>query len=171
MTPKAKGVVRIDSGRTHGFQVRINKNKRRYTRLFSDRKCGGQKEAFEQAVAYREKLVVEVDDMPEKAPRHRLIRDNKSESPGVVGITRKYRRNSRGMRYDEYIVSWNPEPGERCGRSYSIEKYGEDRAFELACKLRFEKMKEIHGDRYDVASYMDLYRRKAAVDKKTHSRK
>lgn len=168
--PRAKGVIRIDSDSTHGWQVRVYRHGKTYSRLFSDRKYGGKEEAFEQAVAYRTDLENEVAAMPESAPRRRLIRRNKNNSTGVVGISRTFKRDRRGIKHEVYAVSWNPEPGVARGTSFSIKKYGEDQAFKLACKLRWEKMREVYGDRYEVASYMDLYRQKAEVDSQAKAR-
>ncbi|MEM1116069.1 MAG: hypothetical protein AAF845_10320 [Bacteroidota bacterium] len=169
--PRAKGVIRIDSDSTHGWQVRVYRHGKTYSRLFSDRKCGGREEAFEAAVAYRKELEAEVAQMPESAPRRRLITRNKNNSSGVVGISRTFKRDRRGIRHEVYAVSWNPEPGVAKGTSFSIKRYGEDTAFRLACELRFDKMKEIYGDRYEVESYLDLYRQKAAVDERAEKRR
>ncbi len=168
--PRAKGVIRIDSDSTHGWQVRVYRHGKTYSRLFSDRKLGGREKAFEAATQYRKELETEVSKIPEAAPRRRLIRHNKNNTSGVVGISRTFKRDRRGIRHEVYAVSWNPEPGVARGTSFSIKRYGEDEAFRRACKLRWEKMKEIYGDRYDVASYEDLYRRKAAVDERAERR-
>ena len=164
--PRSKGVIRIDSDSTHGWQVRVYRHGKTYSKLFSDRKCGGKEEAFQEAVEYRKELEAEVAAMPESAPRRRLIRHNKNNSTGVVGVSRTYKTDRRGVKHEVYAVSWNPEPGQAKGTSFSIKKYGEDTAFKMACRLRWEKMKEIYGDRYDVPSYLDLYRQKATVDAK-----
>ncbi|NNF56947.1 MAG: AP2 domain-containing protein [Rhodothermaceae bacterium] len=168
--PKAKGVIRIDSDSTHGWQVRVYRHGKTYSKLFSDRKSGGKEEAFQQAVEYRKSLEAEVAAMPESAPRRRLIRRNKNNSTGVVGISRTFKRDRRGVKHEVYAVSWNPEPGVARGTSFSIKKYGEDTAFKMACKLRWEKMKAIYGDRYRVPSYLDLYRQKGVVDEKAKAR-
>lgn len=168
--PRAKGVIRIDSDSTHGWQVRVYRHGKTYSKLFSDRKCGGREEAFEEAVEYRKDLEAEVAAMPEAEPRRRLITRNKNNSTGVVGISRTYKKDRRGVKHEVYAVSWNPEPGTARGTSFSIKKYGEDTAFKMACRLRFQKMKEIYGDRYPVSSYMELYRQKADVDAKAQER-
>lgn len=168
--PRAKGVIRIDSDSTHGWQVRVYRHGKTYSKLFSDRKCGGKEEAFQQALEYRKELEAEVAAMPESAPRRRLITRNKSNSTGVVGISRTFKRDRRGVKHEVYAVSWNPEPGVARGTSYSLKKYGEDEAFKKACKLRWEKMKEIYGDRYEVPSYLDLYQQKKDVDSKAAAR-
>ncbi|HLT46862.1 MAG TPA: hypothetical protein VK002_06500 [Rubricoccaceae bacterium] len=162
--PRSKGVIRIDSDSTHGWQVRVYRHGKTYSRLFSDRLHGGKEEAFAQAVAYRKTLEAEVAALPEAAPRRRLIRANKNNATGVVGISRTFKRDRRGVKHEVYAVSWNPEPGVARGTSFSIKKYGEDTAFKLACRLRWEKMREIYGDRYEVPSYLDLYRQKRDVD-------
>ena len=164
--PRAKGIIRIDSDSTHGWQVRVYRHGKTYSRLFSDRKCGGKEEAFEEALAYRTELEAEVAALPEAEPRRRLIERNKNNSTGVIGISRTYKRDRRGVKHEVYAVSWNPEPGVARGTSFSIKKYGEDTAFKMACKLRHEKMKEIYGDRYDTKSYKELYKQKEYVDKK-----
>ena len=168
--PRAKGVIRIDSDSTHGWQVRVYRHGKTYSKLFSDRKLGGREKSFEAAARYREELEEEVSQLPEAAPRRRLIRRNRNNTTGVVGISRTYKRDRRGVRHEVYAVSWNPEPGVARGTSFSIKRYGEDTAFQLACKLRWEKMKEIYGDRYEVDSYLDLYRQKAAVDERAERR-
>ena len=162
--PRAKVVIRIDSDSTHGWQVRVYRHGKTYSRLFSDRKYGGKEKAFDAAKAYRQELEAEVAAMPEGAPRRRLIRRNKNNSTGVVGISRTFKRDRRGIKHEVYAVSWNPEPGVARGTSFSIKKYGEDEAFKRACRLRWEKMREIYGDRYEIPSYLDLYAQKAEVD-------
>ena len=167
--PRSKGIIRIDSDSTHGWQVRVYRHGRTYSRLFSDRKVGGKEEAYQAAVAYRAELEAEVDQLPAPPPRRRLVQRNRNNSTGVVGISRTYKRDRRGVRHEVYAVSWNPEPGVARGTSFSLKRYGEDTAFRLACKLRWEKMKEIYGDRYTVPSYLDLYRQKEAVDTQASS--
>ena len=168
--PRAKGVIRIDSDSTHGWQVRVYRHGKTYSRLFSDRKYGDREQAFQAAVAYRKELETEVAQLPEVPSRRRLIRRNRNNTSGVVGVSRTYKQDRRGIRHEVYAVSWNPEPGVARGTSFSIKRYGEDTAFRMACKLRWEKMKEIYGDRYDVPSFMDLYRNKALVDQRAEER-
>ena len=168
--PRAKGVIRIDSDSTHGWQVRVYRHGKTYSKLFSDKKCGGRDQAFEAATAYRQQLADEVAALPETAPRRRLIQSTQDDE-GVIGISRTHKRDRRGIRHEVYAVSWNPEPGVARGTSFSIKRYGEEGAFRKACALRWTKMKEIYGDRYDVASPEDLFDRKAAVDAQAEARR
>ncbi len=169
--PRSKGIIRIDSDSTHGWQVRVYRHGKTYSRLFSDRKHGERETAFQAASAYRATLEGEVAALPDVPSQRRLIRRNRNNSTGVVGISRTFKRDRRGVRHEVYAVSWNPEPGVARGTSFSIKRYGEDTAFGLACKLRWDKMRAIYGERYPVASYLDLVRQKAAVDAKADTRR
>lgn len=169
--PRAKGVIRIDSDSTHGWQVRVYRHGKTYSKLFSDKKCGGRDDAFERACAYRDGLAAEVAALPEAAPRRRLILHNKGNTSGVVGISRTHKRDRRGVRHEVYAVSWNPEPGVARGTSFSIKRYGEEEAFRRACELRWSKMREIYGDRYDVGSPDVLIHQKSAVDDHAEARR
>ena len=168
--PRAKGIIRIDSDSTHGWQVRVYRSGKTYSRLFSDRKHGTRDASFEAAAAYRLALQDEVAALPAEAPQRRLIHSNRNNTTGVVGVSRTFKRDRRGIRHEVYAVSWNPEPGLARGTSFSIKRYGEDTAFQLACKLRWDKMRAIYGERYPVESYLDLVRQKAAVDAKAEGR-
>ena len=155
--PGAKGVIRIDSDSTHGWQVRVYRHGKTYSKLFSDRKCGGREEAYAAAMAFRAELEEEVKSLPEAEPQRRLIQHNKNNLTGVLGISRTFKRDRHGRRHEVYAVSWNPAPGQARGTSFSIGKYGEEEAFRMACQLRFERMKEIHGNRFPYASPAQLF--------------
>ena len=53
-----------------------------------------------------------------------------------------FRKARPGIAKASWICEWSDKEG-RHSRSFSIEKYGEEQAFELACSLREEKMKEM----------------------------
>ena len=59
------------------------------------------------------------------------------------GIRGVYKREARpGIAKASWVCEWSDSKG-RHSKSYSIEKYGEEEAFRLACSLREEKMKEM----------------------------
>lgn len=165
-----KGVIRIDSQSTHGWQVRVYRFGKTFSKLFSDRKSGGREAALAAALAYQGRLDAEVWSLPQGAPRRRLVRAGRSASTPAIGISRTVKRDRRGVPHEVYVVSWNPEPGVGRGTSFSIRRYGEDGAFERACALRWAKMREIHGDRYAVACPTELYPLKDAVDARCRAR-
>lgn len=65
-----KGISRIDSGSTHGWFVRGYRNGKTYSKLFSDRKCGGKAKAQKLAREHRDQLVKKLQAIP-KAPSKR----------------------------------------------------------------------------------------------------
>jgi hypothetical protein len=141
----AKGISRIDSGSTHGWFVRGYRNGKTYSRLFSDRKSGGRDEAWEAALAYRDKLYDDLEKIPAKPRERRMVYRDSRNTTGVLGVSRTRKKDTQGRVSECYSVSWRPEPGQQKCTSFSIRKYGEKRAFELAVALRKQKLKEIYG--------------------------
>lgn len=165
-----KGIVRIDGASTHGWQVRVYRGGTTRSRLFSDRRHGGREAALAAAIAYRETLAAEVEAEGAPALARRMHRANRSNQTGVLGISRTVKRDPRGRPHEVYIVSWCPTPGTSRSTSFSIRRWGEDTAFRLACQKRWAEMRAIHGERYAVESYLDLYRQKADVDARAEAR-
>lgn len=53
-----------------------------------------------------------------------------------------FRKERPGIAKASWVCEWSNN-GKRYSKSFSIKKYGEERAFELACSLRQEKLKEM----------------------------
>ncbi len=140
-----KGISRIDSGSTHGWFVRGYKNGKTFSRLFSDKKWGGKRPALQEAKKYRDSLREELDRIPTKPRGRRLVFRDSRNTTGVLGVCRTSKRSASGKLNECYSVSWRPEPGVQKCTSFSIRKYGEQKAFELAVAHRRKMLKEIHG--------------------------
>jgi len=140
-----KGISRIDSGSTHGWFVRGYRNGKTYSKLFSDRKCGGKGKAHAQAKAYRDELRLELESIPKKPRQRRIVFSDSRNTTGELGVSRTTKLGPNGKRYECYSVSWRPEPGVQKCTSFSIKKYGEKKAFRLAVEYRRKQMREIHG--------------------------
>ncbi|MGJ3242302.1 MAG: AP2 domain-containing protein [Opitutales bacterium] len=144
-TTKNKGISRIDSGSTHGWFVRGYRNGRTYSRLFSDRKCGGKGKALNMAREYRDELAAELEKIPQKPRGRRLVYRDSRNSSGVLGVCRTAKKGPNGTVNECYSVSWRPEPGVQKCTSFSIRKYGEEKAFQLAVAHRRRMMRKIYG--------------------------
>lgn len=59
----------------------------------------------------------------------------KNNKSGVTGVSRKTRQN-KGGEVSYYVAQWQGEDGNTCGKYFSINMYGEDAAFKLACDFR-----------------------------------
>ncbi len=139
---KVRGISRIDSQNTHGWFVRVYNETVTYSKLFSDKKFGGQANAFDKAVAFRNALYNEVG---KQFPTRRVVRKDKRNKTGVIGVCRTRKRNASGSYNEFFSVSWSPEYGSHKCRMFSISKYGEEEAFRRACELREQVEKQIHG--------------------------
>ena len=137
------GINRLDqlSVGTHGWQVRIQRKGVRYGRFFSDSAWGGTREAFEKAVQYREKILSHSRRLREgntASARSRAIPDQRNRS-GAVGVTRILQRTN-GVEYRFWQASWTSPDGSREIIRFSVLKFGNSKAFELACEARREAM-------------------------------
>lgn len=67
---KVKNVFRIDTGRTHGWQVRICRDGEWHRKFFSDSKFESREAAYEAAVQHRNEVLETVPDLPEGEAAH-----------------------------------------------------------------------------------------------------
>ncbi len=155
--PKNKGITRIDSGSTHGWFVRGYKNGKTYPKLFSDLKCGGKRKAQKEARQYRDELHEKLAQIPTKPWGRKIVSHNPRNTTGVLGVCRTAKKSPSGKISEAYSVSWSPSPGVLKTTSFSIRKYGEEKAFKLAVALRRKMLRQIHGP--------GIFRKMAAMQK------
>ena len=139
---KHKGISRIDSKDTHGWFVRVYNDSITYSKLFSDRKWGGREVALNKAISFRDDLIKEIG---KTYPARRIVRKDKRNKSGVIGVCRTRKRNRNGTYSEYFSVSWSPEYGTHKCRMFSINKYGEKEAFKLACDWRKQMEEKMHG--------------------------
>lgn len=143
-----RGISRIDSGSTHGWFVRGYRNKTTYSKLFSDRKCGGKGKAKQMAKDYRDELHAELEAIPKDPRKRRIVSSDSRNTTGELGVSRHVKTGPNGTKHPVYSVSWRPEPGVQKCTSFSVAKYGEEKAFKLAVDHRRKMMREIHGKNF-----------------------
>lgn len=143
-----KGISRIDSGSTHGWFVRGYRNGKTYSKLFSDRKCGGKTKAHKLAKEYRDDLSEKLESIPKKQRPRRIVASDSRNTTGELGVSRTTKTGPNGTKHECYSVSWRPEPGVQKCTSFSVKKYGEKKAFKLAVEHRRNMMREIHGPNF-----------------------
>jgi hypothetical protein len=143
-----KGISRIDcpERKTVGWYVRVRLGNVTKSKFFSDSKHGGKEEALKRAVECRDEMETELGK-----PRTDwvVVGKNPRNRSGVVGVRRtvKKHKGKDGRIYENevYEVSWNAGREHRGRTSVSIRKYGELRAFRMACAIRREKEQQIYG--------------------------
>jgi hypothetical protein len=84
-----------------------------------------------------------IDKIPKKPTKRRVVNNDKRNKTGVLGVSRTSKKASNGKYYECYTVSWRPKPKIQQSTSFSIKKYGEEKALELAIHLRKEKSAQI----------------------------
>lgn len=122
-------ITRCDYETTRGYWVRFQAEGA--NKLFSDKKLGGKSAALAAAIAWRDK---KWKQLGHKRTNHHT--KDKRSTTGVVGVTYVHQRNQNGYLVRSYRVTYCPAPYTNRAKSYSIKKYGKQRAFEMACDIR-----------------------------------
>lgn len=146
---KHKGISRIDSPakKMHGWYVRVRYNNETKAKFISDLKHGGREAALERAIECRNELERELGK-----PRTNwvIVGSNPRNQTGVVGVRRtvKKHKGKDGTVYENEVfeVSWNAGREKKGRTSVSIRKYGEKRAFRMACAIRRQKEQQMYGE-------------------------
>lgn len=124
------GISRIEQPekKHFGYYVRLNWRGTQYAKFFSDKKYGGKQKALKAAEAY-------FDELDEKMPLDSQVgRMTVRNSSGIVGVSRT-KSASRGHSYEYWQARWG-SGAERKSAKFSIQKYGEDKAKQLAISAR-----------------------------------
>lgn len=131
---KNYAIARIDlpDAGTHGWQVRLQRRGVKYAKYFSDRGHGGRLEAFELARHWRDALLRRLAEDESV----RVCRRSSRNSSGVVGVSKVTVVASNGFEYLFWQATWSPEPGKRRCVKFSVKRYGDRQAFELAVQAR-----------------------------------
>ena len=103
------GITRIDQPekKNHGFYVRITHRGKGFQKYFPDKSLGG------------------------KPRKKRRIKQS-----GVVGVTHVVSKSSKGTVYEYWQAAWTDGDGRRRTAKFSISRYGDEKAADLAKKAR-----------------------------------
>ncbi len=136
-----RGIYRVNYPSHKGIRAYLKFKDTEYQKVFG--LSGGERKALAQARKWRKEKLREIQNSPEAAnPLKRMQSNNKS---GIVGV-----RRGRTAWSDVWSATWT-ENGKQFHRSFSIEKFGEDEAFRLACRARAEAEKRIYGQVFQDA--------------------
>jgi hypothetical protein len=150
MKDKPKNVFRIDiepteehpnRHPTHGWQVRIKRQKKQHTKYFSDKRFGGREGALQEAVEYRDELLEELPDPMDPVRRSAEVRSK----TGVIGLNFCWKDDGSGTPKPYVQLSWLAEDDARRSAAYSVRKWNLRRAVWKAC-VRLHKARAEHED-------------------------
>ena len=142
------GISRVDNAasRTHGWLVTIQRRGVIYRKHFSDGVYGGKTKSFATAKAYRDEVVASHPPLSMQEYSNIIKRNNRS---GVVGVCRYCASETRDLPEDKqrwfWVASWPMPDGRRKRVKFSIKKYGEEAAFEMALKARNDALGKLSG--------------------------
>lgn len=126
---KHKNISRVKTGKTDGWQVRIRRNGKPYSKFFPLKNYQGQiDQALEAAIECR-------DNVLKLAPKPSLgaAAVKKGRDDGI----HRYVERSKHGEYSYWVAAWvDPIIGKRKSRKFSITKHGSLRAKQMAREAR-----------------------------------
>ena len=128
-----KNIKRIDSTKTHGWQVHVRRGGRLSTKLFSDRVFKGKAKALTAAKKYRDDLV---EDMAKYAKPLWRIKRTPRTNTGELGVSQTHYTNRSGKKRKVITVTVRSELGKAVNRKFSVDKLGYKEAVKEAVTWR-----------------------------------
>lgn len=128
-------ITRLDSAETatFGWQVRLQRRGVKYGKYFGDRGYGGSAQALAAAREWRDQVLANLPN--EDTPR--ICTVSSRNSSGVVGVSKVRVMTANGF-YQFWQATWSPPDGKRRCVRFSIKRYGNKGAFQLAVEARHE---------------------------------
>ena len=136
-----RGIYRVNYPKQKGIRVYLKFKDTEYQKVFS--LSGGERKALAKARRWRKEKLREIQNLREAD--NPLRRKQSNNTSGITGV-----RHGRTAWSDVWSATWT-ENGKQFHRSFSIEKFGEEEAFKLACKARAEAEKRIYGQVFQDA--------------------
>ena len=142
---KTPGVSRIDqpSHRTHGFFARVCYQGGIYSAFFADKKYGGKRIALAAAQQFQTELRRRLGMPGARSRRWNAEVVRRRGRSGIHGVRRVVMTNSLGYRLKYWTAQWSPARRVYRKKQFSIRKYGEERAKELAIRARREGVRNM----------------------------
>ncbi|MDQ7990381.1 MAG: AP2 domain-containing protein [Candidatus Dactylopiibacterium sp.] len=133
--------------RTHGWLVTVQRRGEIFRKHFSDGVYGGRQKSFLVARQYRDEVIARNPPFTMQEYSSIVKKNNRS---GVVGVCRYCASETRDLPEDKqrwfWVASWPLPDGRRKRVKFSIKKYGEEDAFQLALAARNEALRKVDGE-------------------------
>lgn len=131
-----RNITRIETASSCGWEVRMQRHRKKVSRYFADAIYGGKLAALREAKVFRDELEATQEKMTVAEKSQSVSQRNRS---GIVGVRYHQQKDRRGdyeYFYGVWIAQWTDGHGRRRTRSFSVEKYGNEEAYRLACEAR-----------------------------------
>ncbi|MDQ4119938.1 MAG: AP2 domain-containing protein [Acidobacteriota bacterium] len=134
-------IYRVNYPSHKGYRVYLKFKDTIYQKVFSF--ADGERKALSRARRWRKEKLREIQNSSEA--RNPLKRKQSNNKSGIIGV-----RRGKTAWSEVWSATWT-ENGVQFHRSFSVEKYGENEAFALACTARAEAEKRIYGQIFQEA--------------------
>ena len=161
------GISRIDQPekKNHGWYVRVTHKGKTTQKYFPDKSCGGKNKALKEARDFRDAIVRKLPKAKQEAASRPVRKVKKS---GVIGVTHVVSSTNGTNSYEYWQAAWEDGSGRRKTAKFSISRYGDKKALELAIKARKEAK---DGARKSAAKKKTAKRKSAAKGKAAAQKK
>lgn len=141
------GISRVDDAthHTHAWRVSLRRKGQPLVRNFPDLRHGGKRKALEAAKAYRDELLQRYPPLSRVEFAETKRRNNKSGVTGVCLVDCKYYLKSGRKRVLSYWEAIWPTATGHCNKRFSIARYGDQGAFQMACRARRRGLQALEG--------------------------
>jgi len=128
------GISRIDQPdkKNHGYYVRITHRSKTTQKFFPDKSSGGKAKALKAAKDFRDKAFAKLPKGRREAAANRR---KKIKQSGVTGVTHVVSKSVAGRTYEYWQAAWS-ERGKRKTAKFSVARYGDNKALDLAKKAK-----------------------------------
>jgi|CXWL01.1.fsa_nt_gi hypothetical protein len=134
--------VDCDVRSTHAWQVHLNRNNQRSSKVFSDGVWGGKRKALAAARAWRDARLQPLAEYGHELWRRNVLRRNNRS--GIVGVARYERRPTESRKAGKgayWLAFWTDEHGLSRKRKFAVGAWGERNAKQMAIQEREQQVR------------------------------
>ena len=132
-----------------GWMVRFTRSGKSYQSFFGDHKHGGQRKSLAAARLDRDAQEPKFEKLARAVARERLqklLAGGGKKVPGVryvkKTIVKGKGKAKHELVYDVVVTQWLDDKGKRRTASFSCDKYGKRKAYEMACEAKASALKK-----------------------------
>jgi len=129
-----KGIVRLDYETTaEGWNARYQREGVPFSQAFPDSKYGSPEASLAAAIEWRRHAE---ETLPPMNRREFAELKRSNNSSGVTGVYRSVSGYYNGKALYYWYAIWSPRKGKKASKAFSVQKFGDERAKQLAIEAR-----------------------------------
>ena len=146
-------IHRVDAGH-HPWKVALRRKGKHHHAYFTDSAYGDTAQALAAAMAWRDQTLAKISGADYGMWQREWMRP--TNTSGIVGVYRGTNVRTKAARQYKsayWCGYWQNANGKRSARSFSVAKYGEEQAKELAIRARQAGMLDVKRQLQDTIVY------------------